>query len=362
MKVVALIEGPDHVCYRYRIEAFAWAMAERGVFLEAAALAKGWLRRIGQFRAAGRADVVILQRKLLPVWQLALLRRCARRLIYDCDDAVFQRDSYSHKEAESWSRTARFWAAVYAADAVIVGNDYLRRRAVEYVERGRVYRIPTCVEPQLYRPARHRRRGAEARLAWIGQPSTLGSLYRAGECLAAAAGRLPGLQLRLICDQPADLYPLKVVPRRWSAATESAELADADIGVNWLPDDSWSRGKCGLSVLQYMAAGLPVVANPVGMNRRMVVHGRTGLLASTPQQWSEAIVRLAADPALRDRLGRAGRRLVERRYSVSVWGPKFADVVASAAVATGNTDSTSSECLRQIGISAAGGRAQVGGH
>jgi len=362
MKAVALIEGPDHVCYRYRIEAFAWAMAERGIFLESAVLAKDWLRRIGQFRAAGGADVVILQRRLLPVWQLALLRRYARRLIYDCDDAVFQRDSYNRKGPESWSRTARFWAAVYAADAVIVGNDHLRRQTVEYVERSRVHRIPTCVEPQLYRPVRHRRRGAEARLAWIGQRSTLGSLYRARECFAAAAVRLPGLQMRLICDRPANLYPLKVVPRQWSSATESAELADADIGVNWLPDDNWSRGKCGLSVLQYMAAGLPVVANPVGMNRRMVVHGRTGLLASTPQQWSEAIERLAADPALRERLGRAGRRLVERRYSVSAWGPKFADVVASAASATGNTDSPDRARVRQIGISPVGYRAHVGGH
>ena len=79
MKAVALIEGADHVCYRYRIEAFAWVMAERGVFLEAETLAKGCLQRIGQFRAAGRADIVILQRKLLPLWQLAVLRRCARR-------------------------------------------------------------------------------------------------------------------------------------------------------------------------------------------------------------------------------------------------------------------------------------------
>jgi glycosyltransferase involved in cell wall biosynthesis len=126
---------------------------------------------------------------------------------------------------------------------------------------------------------------------------------------------------------------LDVVPRRWSSATEAAELTDADVGICWLPEDSWSRGKCGLKVLQYMAAGLPVVANPVGMNRRLVVDGQTGLLASTPGEWADAIGRLAADPTLRAAMGRAGRRLVARRYDVAVWGRRFAELIHSVASA-----------------------------
>jgi glycosyltransferase involved in cell wall biosynthesis len=343
MKVTALIQSLDHVCYRYRIEAFAWALAERGLHLESVPLRRGTWARIGQLRAAGRsagqshgppmggADVVILQRKLLPIWQLALLRRYARRLIYDLDDALFQRDSYSRKGPQSSVRMARFWATVYAADAVIVGNDYLGRFTSAFTEPGRVHVIPTCVEPRWYHLARHQRVGSAARLVWIGQRSTLASLQRAREHLAAAtqkvAGRLPGLQLRVIGDAAVRLPGVHVVPRRWSSATEAAELSDGDIGINWLPDDGWSRGKCGLKLLQYMAAGLPVVANPVGMNRRMVVHGQTGLLASTPQEWAEAIARLAADPPLRRQMGAAGRRLVEQRYSVAGWGPRLAEVV-----------------------------------
>ena len=45
MNVLALIEEPDHVCYRYRIEAFAWALAERGMHLQAAPLERQTLRR-----------------------------------------------------------------------------------------------------------------------------------------------------------------------------------------------------------------------------------------------------------------------------------------------------------------------------
>jgi len=79
--------------------------------------------------------------------------------------------------------------------------------------------------------------------------------------------------------------------------------------------------------LQYMAAGLPVVANPVGMNREMVVHGRTGYLAETEAEWSAAIARLAANPELRQQMGEAGRSLVRERYSVERWSAEFAALV-----------------------------------
>jgi glycosyltransferase involved in cell wall biosynthesis len=312
-------------------------------------LQRGTLARVGQLREAGRAHLVILQRRLLPIWQLTLLRRHARRLVYDLDDAVFQRDSFSRKGPRSTLRMARFWATVYAADAVIVGNEYLKRLTSAFAEPRRVRVVPTCVEPRWYRLARHRRVGSAARLVWIGQQSTLASLGRAQEHLAAVAGRLPGLELRVICNRFVRLPGVSVVPRRWSPATETAELAEGDIGINWLPDDRWSRGKCGLKLLQYMAAGLPVVANPVGMNRRMVLHGRTGLLASTPGEWADAIGRLAADPLLRRRMGTAGRRLVEQRYSVADWGPRLAELIYRVACGRQPLSSPSTHSMDRSG-------------
>jgi glycosyltransferase involved in cell wall biosynthesis len=334
MRVLALVGALDHVCYRYRIEAFAWAMAEHGLLLEAVPLDRNLWRRIRQLRRVGRADVVILQRKLLPLHQLQVLRRAAKRLIYDVDDAVFQRESYSSKSSASWQRMILFWATIHAADAVIAGNEYLRQRTARYIEPQRVHMVPTCVEPERYNPIRHQRMGAAARLVWIGQRSTLPSLDRCRPHLATAAQTLPGLQLRVICDRYPTLPEVRVVPRPWSTLTEANELCEGDIGINWLPDDQWSRGKCGLKVLQYMSAGLPVVANPVGMNCEMVLHGQTGILASTPEEWAAAIGRLAADPQLRRRMGEAGRRLVQERFGVSRWSGPFARLVRCVAEQT----------------------------
>jgi glycosyltransferase involved in cell wall biosynthesis len=327
MKALALTEGPNHVCYRYRIEAFASALAERGWTLESLPLAPQTFQRSSQLRAASAADVVILQRRMLPLWQLRMLRKAAKVLVYDFDDALFYRDSYNRKGPLSWTRLAHFWATIYAADAVTAGNAYLREQAAAYIEPHRVHLVPTCVDPQLYPLALHRRKAAEIRLVWIGQHSTLNCLHHAQPMLAAAAHAAPGLQLRVVCNCFPQLESIQVVPRQWSAATEAAEVADADIGISWLPDDPWSLGKCGLKVLQYMAAGLPVVANPVGMNREMVQHGKTGLLATTPVEWARAIRTLADDPALRARLGAAGREMVQQHYSVARWAPEFASLI-----------------------------------
>lgn len=327
MKVLALTEGPNHVCFRYRIEAFAEALAERGWTLESLPLDPRTFARSRQLHAARDADVVILQRKFLPLWQLRMLRKLSRVLVYDFDDAVFLRDSYSRKRSTSLARVAHFWATLYAADAVIAGNSWLCEKAAEYVSAAKIHLIPTCVDPRLYPQARHEERGGPVRLVWIGQHSTLPSLYCAQAHLAAAAQRLTEMELRVICNQFPHLDGVRVVPRQWSAAGEAAELAACDIGISWLPNDTWSLGKCGLKVLQYMAAGLPVVANPVGMNEEMVLHGQTGYLAETPEEWARAICRLAHDPQLRHRMGQAARAYVAARFSVECWAPRFAALI-----------------------------------
>lgn len=327
MNVLALVDHPNHVCCRYRIAPFAAALAARGWTLRLQSLSGDTWSRREQLRAAEQADVVILQRKLLPLWQVRLLRKASRVLIYDFDDALFCRDSYSRKGPLSWARLAHFWATIYATDAVFAGNRFLQQQASQYVDPAKVFLLPTCVSSARYPLARHRRAGRHARLVWIGQHSTLPGLYQAEPHLAAAADRLPGLRLRVICNRFPQLAGVRVVRRVWNETTETAEVADADLGISWLPDDPWSRGKCGLKVLQYMAAGLPVIANPVGMNCEMIVHGENGFLVSTPAEWAEAIATLSNDPDRRAWMGAMGRQLLEERFSVERWAPRFAELV-----------------------------------
>jgi glycosyltransferase involved in cell wall biosynthesis len=139
--------------------------------------------------------------------------------------------------------------------------------------------------------------------------------------------------LKLVCDRfirPPDL-PVLEVP--WSESTEGAAIASADIGISWIPDDPWSRGKCGLKVLQYMAAGLPVVTNPVGVHPEIVRHGETGFLVNTTDEWVDAIRLLSRDRDLRRRMGMAGRKVVEDRYSVAAGARLWLNLIDSTATA-----------------------------
>src|SRR5262249_37482807 len=166
---------------------------------------------------------------------------------------------------------------------------------------------------------------------WVGSSSTLKGLQATRPLLEHLGRRIPGIQLKLVCDRFLELRDMPVVPCPWKEATEAAEIAAADIGISWLPDDLWSRGKCGLKVLQYHAAGLPVVANPIGSHREMIRDGETGFLASTPEEWVQAVTRLAGDARLRQRMGFLGREQVEADYSVSAWSETFVSSMTGPA-------------------------------
>ena len=318
MRLVALAESESHVCCRYRLTAFRGALASAGHTLDVRPLPNSLLGRLSLGSDLTSYDAAILQRKLLPRWVIGLLHRRVNRLLFDFDDAVWLRDSYSAKGFDDPKRTARFRATVRACDLVIAGNEYLAAEARKFVPADRVRIIPTCVDVTKYAPAAHTNTNG-LRLVWVGSSSTLKGLERFAPTLSAIGRAIPGTRLKLICDRFAEFPDLTVERCVWDEAAEAAEIAAADVGIGWVPDDPWSRGKCGLKVLQYQAAGLPVVANAVGVQADFVRDGETGFRAETTEQWVNALRALTADD-LRARLGAAGREQAEEQYSVEAGG------------------------------------------
>jgi glycosyltransferase involved in cell wall biosynthesis len=313
VQLLALVDSPDHVCCRYRISAYRSHFERAGHRLHIQVMPRRAWQGFNFYRHIRSSDVVILQRRLIPAWRLSLLRRNARFLIYDFDDAVYQRDSYAPKGPYCFRRQQRFRNIVRAADVIVAGNAFLCQQARRWTSSAQVRLIPTCINHSRYHLATHAS-GDHVQLAWIGSSSTLQGLELARPLLEALGRRMPGLQLKLICDREIQLRHIQVVPHGWSETSEAYALASADIGISWIPDDAWSRGKCGLKILQYMAAGLPVVANPIGVQADVVRHGETGYLVQTPEEWFQAVRTLASDPALRRRMGQAGRQQIEEHY------------------------------------------------
>jgi glycosyltransferase involved in cell wall biosynthesis len=331
VQLAALIKNPDDPVYRYRLHAFEPELRRQGWHICLHSLPRKWLMRLPLYFRLPGADVVLLQRRLLGPAEIGTLRRFARRLVYDFDDAVMYRSSNSPKGPDSRRREARFRTILEAADVVVAGNRFLADVAERYIHPFKIYRIPTCVDPHQYVPASHENESSNLQLVWIGSASTVRTLNGFSPRLKAVASAVPKAQLKVICDVFPDAMPMPIVRCLWSAEREASDLASADVGISWMPDGPWSQGKCGLKLLQYMAAGLPVVANPVGVHREMVVHGKNGFLAETPEEWVEAIQSLARDAELRKSMGSAGRKAVLEGYSPGRWADVFVKVVSGVA-------------------------------
>jgi glycosyltransferase involved in cell wall biosynthesis len=330
VRLTGLVEALDHVCCRYRLSAFRRRLAESGHSLDLSVLPHGWWNRLRIGKDAGAADAVVLQRKLISKIEANLLRRHVNHLIFDFDDAVWLRDSYSSGGPRSSRRSRRFNAIVQRCDAIVAGNSFLAEHAQNQARRATVRVIPTCIDVDRYPTATHDRPDGQATLVWIGSSSTLRGLESVGQILERVGQQNAGVRLKLICDRFLSFQHLAVDSIAWREDTEAAQIASSDIGISWVPDDLWSRGKCGLKVLQYMAAGLPVVANSVGVQAELVRHGETGFLVNNEREWVEAVRLLANDAGLRRSLGTAGRRLVEASFGVEAGARMWSSLLGSS--------------------------------
>jgi len=323
-KVAALVESIDHVCYRYRLQAFEPYLNLRGWDIEVHPIPRGIIASLKLVRTIRSADVVFLQRKAPIRPYLGLLRKNVKRLVFDFDDAVFRRDSFARKSPGRERK--RFKAALNASEAVIAGNDFLAQWARRFSHPDRVAMIPTCIEPKAYESERCFKDGTSLQdgmvLVWIGSSSSLPVLTGQAEKINRIGREFWPIRLKVICDSFPTFQHMPVQAVPWSATTEIRELISSHVGISWLLEDEWGMGKCGLKVLQYMGAGLPVIANPFGVHLEMIEHGKSGFLANTQEEWIRAIRTLHDDPVLAKRMGARGREIVHARYSASGWAPR----------------------------------------
>jgi glycosyltransferase involved in cell wall biosynthesis len=309
-RILAITSNLLQASSRLRVAALIEPLRRRGFELDVFACPRTWAARRELLRSADRYHAVLLQRKLLDPWNWRVLRRHARRVIFDVDDAV--RFHPARVGPYSRVRTAmRFAATRRNIDHVVAGNAYVGDMfAGESIDI-----LPTAIRAEDYLLKRHAQTDAPT-LVWIGSRSTLPYLARFLPALEAAAELVPGLRLVTIADGTARSGKIPVDHVPWSLDTEAEALCLGDIGIAPTPLDRWTLGKCGFKILQYMAAGLPVLASPVGANRELVRHGETGLLAKRMDDWPRAIATVAADVDIRRRMGQAGRRVVEANFDV----------------------------------------------
>jgi glycosyltransferase involved in cell wall biosynthesis len=213
-------------------------------------------------------------------------------------------------ELPSRKRKRDFARTVKLADAVIAGNKYLADHALEFS--GKVKVLPTGLRLEDYSVVADRGQSSRVVLVWIGSKSTLKYLAEIKPALEEIGSRFDNAILRIICDDFLGLNNMEVEERRWSGQTQVLDLATSDIGLAPLPNNRFTRGKCGFKILQYAAAKLPVVASPVGVNAEYVCDGVTGFHAINISQWIDKIGELIENAELRKRMGQEGHVQVQQ--------------------------------------------------
>jgi len=315
-------------------QAFA-TLYQPGAVSKLAGTAAGLARRVRDVATAGRYDVAFVFREAFalgpPLIEMLLERRIP--VVYDFDDAIFVGDtSAANRSLAGLKWPQKVSRIVAGATTTSVGNDWLAEWARRHSDRVEV--LPTTIDTDVYQP-RPRPQREIVRLGWSGSPTTIKHLHTVDGALRRLLADLP-VELTVVGDATYTLPGAgpagdRVSAKAWSAATEVDDVSSFDIGIMPLPDDGWSRGKCGLKGLQYLSLGVATVMSPVGVNTGIITPGENGFLATGEDEWVETVACLVEDEVLRRKVGEAGRQTVVDRFSGREWAPRFLDVLERAA-------------------------------
>ncbi len=271
-------------------------------------------------------DAVWISREISPVGPPILekiLFFFKKKVILDIDDAIYLRDpasnSFIHRHLRDFSK---FEKTAPLFDHIICGNGYLAR----YFEKfnNNVTIIPTVVSIARYKKIK-KKTNRVLRIGWIGTPTNYAhfEIIKAPVCRLAESAEFEieiiGLNERLN-------WPIEnIIHTDWNLKDESAYFGRFDIGIMPLIDNEFTRGKCAFKIIQYMAAGIPVVASPVGANTEVIRDGINGFLAENETQWHDKLKLLIVNKGLRDHLGLKGFRTVRKNYSLESQWEEYAE-------------------------------------
>jgi glycosyltransferase involved in cell wall biosynthesis len=299
-------------------------------FAKITGILRGCFRRLAMLFWVNPFDFVFIHREAAPLgppffeWMIAKVFR--KKIIFDFDDAIWLTPEPAGNRLANrlkWSsKTPLICRWAYRISA---GNAYLADFARQH--NPQVILNPTTLDTEHWHNQIKNQLTQKCVIGWTGTHSTLPYLLELLPVIReleqdfdftflVISNRNPGFELRSFVFLP------------WRKETETEDLLQFNIGVMPLPDDAWTRGKCGFKALQYMALGIPAVVSPVAVNMEIVKEGENGFLCQTPQAWKQRLTELLQDADLREKLGKKARQTIVERYSVQANCRNFLNLFA----------------------------------
>ncbi len=332
MKIAAITGGKNEPSRRFRIHALKPDLEACGIQLDElcpriskyppkrkilrplwfiSALAE---RSTYTWRARG-FDAVILQREMISTIP-TIERLIPGPKVLDVDDAI-----YMHRGGVASRNCA------HVCELIVCGNDWLADHFSKW--HNNIEIIPTGVDVTQLMPLPIGKVGNPV-VGWIGTSGNLRFLEPFAKSIASALSRVDGAVLHIVSDSidpvPQELRPF-VRFTHWRPGIENDVLPGWTVGIMPLPDNDWSRGKCAFKLLQYLAAGIPVVASPVGVNKLILDSGCFGFAANSGNDWADSLVYLMSNRDFCFLSGQKGREFVKEKYSLSTVADSWARIL-----------------------------------
>ena len=288
------------------------------------------LKRMRDITLSSNWEIVFLQKGLTQVNFKGLdklLFSIHSKVVFDFDDAVYSgpAQKFNHSLLSSLQDFRQVDNFLKHSRIVIAGNRHLAEYARKYNPHTKV--IPTPIDTEKYTLKKFKIHQKEVIVGWSGSSSTNQYLNLLAGVLSQLAKKYP-IKLRIMSNSLKNIHrekfhPLEIEFAQWKREREIEVIKSFDIGIMPIENDEWSKGKCGLKALQYMAVGVPCVISPVGVNKEIVEDGKNGFLAQEEREWEEKLSSLIENPALRKEFGVKGREKVEEKYSVRKNAPEL---------------------------------------
>lgn len=280
----------------------------------------GYFKRIKDLFRIRKYDVVFVTLWVtpmgLPIME-NLFGLLAKSLVYDIDDLIFLGHSSTANKIVAWIKGKRKMIVLMKrADHVITCTPVLDRFVRQY--NPNTTDISSTINTDAYTPVNPYTNDKKIILGWSGSHSTAKYLHLLTPVLQKLK-QTHDFTLLVMGDANFKMEGIDVEAVAWSEAIEIPTLQRMDIGLYPLPDEPWVYGKSGLKALQYMALGIPTIAEKLGAdhaNHRVIEHDVSGFLAHTEEEWLTYLIQLIENPQLRKKIGIAARERVVKYYSI----------------------------------------------
>jgi len=293
---------------------------------------KSFFHRLQDIKIAKTCDLIFIYREAYMLGTTYFEKRLAKTgtpIIFDFDDSIWLNDTSEGNQNLSWMKKPEKTAKIcQLARLVTVGNQYLADYAKQFNEN--VFILPTTINTNYHLNKILDSKNDSICIGWTGTTTTIKHFETAIPVLNKLKERFgEKIYFKVIVNTEVWDKEIEVNHVKWTSENEIQDLQEFDIGIMPLPDDQWSRGKCGFKGLQCMAMSIPVIMSPVGVNKEIIQSGENGFLAESETEWFDILSELIGNEELRHRVGLAGRKTVEEKYSVSFWESKFVNLLSS---------------------------------